>query len=226
MVRRPGGTAARTKEPEKGTSKRKRGRKPCCDVDVLAQCAVHSVLFQGGVECAQENGEHGGSRDRGGGSDQECEAGDEAGHTTTQSTADSEQPHNQFKHSGTKRNDISDKHPFRHSLVRVQRLLKASRQDSVRGAIGAAGSVAGTVQSPDSDGIEPKLRFGLGAKIDFEVSGAGLVSRAVAPKTDVVEVANGAGGDGFDESCVQGAAAEVGQVAECAGGLVGEGGAS
>jgi hypothetical protein len=99
--------------------------------------------------------------------------------------------------------------------------LKVAWQNIVHGAGGAR-----TVQSPDSDRIERKLGFGLGAVIDFVVASAGLVTRAIAPETDVVEVANGVGGDGFDKSFFERAAAEVGEVAECAGGLVGEGAAS
>ena len=99
--------------------------------------------------------------------------------------------------------------------------MEVAGQDIVH----SAGS-AGTVQSPHIDGVERELGFGLGAEVNFVFARAGLVARAIAPKTDIVEVADGFSGDGFSEGGFEGGAAQVGEVAECAGGLVGEGATS
>lgn len=200
VVRRASGTAARAEQPEESSSECKRSCEPCSDVNVLAHGPVEAVLFQIGVEYTRIHGEQGGGSNRGCGSEQECNARDQAGDETAHAAADSEKTNKQLKPSGSKSNDISNRHPLGDSFVCLDSVLEAGGENVVDGA-----AVGAAVQAPDSNRVERKLDLGLGAVVDFIFAVAGLVASTVAPEADVVEVADIAGSLGGFQGGFEGA---------------------
>lgn len=144
------------------------------------------VLFQCSVESSRKDGKHRRGRDRRSERKDEGDARDDTGHETAETTADRKQPKDQFNRSSAECHHVSNEHPFRHRLVRIQCLVQITGKN----ILDIARATGGAVQSPHRHRIECELGFGLRAIVDFVFAGTGLVARAVTPEADVVEIAN------------------------------------
>ena len=158
---------------------------------------MNVVVFQGSVEGAGERSvQYGGCQ--GEAEDKDAADGaDDGGGERTHTAEEGANTDNDFGNGGDDGHNVGDIHPFGHGLVSLQPILELFAEELISD---------GVVQMPDINRIEPELLLPVGAVCHVLVPAAGavllVVTCAIVPKTNVVEVLDASSFGGYVSSLV------------------------
>lgn len=180
LVARLAGAAAHAEEPEETGGNAESDTEPHDGEHLLAESGIDVVWLEDGLEDTGEKGVDGGCGRRGGDDEDGLSGGDDGGNEAAPAGEDGEESNDELGGAENKGNAERPDHPAGCLLVCVEALLEIRSKNLLR---------TGVLELPDAEGIEPEV--GLCARTVGDGLDTGLVilvTLAVRPKTDLVEV--------------------------------------
>ena len=141
------------------------------------------VFREGGVECADEGCVEDCRRESESDDEEGRDGGDDRSGYAAETGEEREETDEDFNDSGDQGDDVGDEHPFSDDAVGVESVAEGGREEGFDVAV---------VEAPDGDGVEPEF-IGVRGAVFYIFGNAacgvvGVVSGAVVPEGDVVEV--------------------------------------
>lgn len=203
-------TAARGDEPEEARGERKGYGEPDDRQHACANGCFDLVCFQHRVEGGDKRAvQDGGSECSGEG---ECrrDGGDNGGYAASPSAEDGENADDDFGEGDPESDRVRGEHPLADLLIHLETVLELV-WDQV--------ADAGVVQTPYIHHVEPEAGLARGAVVDRVPAIRSLVSSAVVPNVDGVDVSEGGvavgGLEAVEEIVVDGRAVRDGEIGVC-----------